>query len=431
MVNVDELTQYTTEDGDIKFEAYSSIELKEDENGEFERTGDGKLIVSGYSVHTGLYHGGLIEIPASELSNIAETLKGQQLRKNHSPFTEDVVGRVTDTRTALDKNIGKRGVRFKGVVRDKQLDQQITDRFIDNNSIGFTLFPECSKCGEDFRRCEHRFSEAHVVARDCQCYEQSFVTRGADGNTTIEPGAKFVEKANNDFKMQFKQKKETDFMGEGHTESDTQVPPVSVTFNTMEPKREGEEEMSDEMKDLKAKFEKLQNEKNELEGKLSEKDNEINELSQEKSDLEQEKSDLEGEKTALATKQNETEGKLQKYITAEEEEARLAKEKLCQEIAELRVKAGKLEQEKVEEKVTELFEKYDEDALTEIKESIIIPETSEEDEPGRFHSQENGAQSMPDGEEEEFFDLGEKKLSGEKKEVRDKYYMAMINSAKR
>ena len=102
---------------------------------EFERTADGKLIVSGWSVHTGKFQGGTVEIPASELRNIAETLVGKQIRKDHKKDTDSIVGQVLETKVGLDKDIRKKGVRFKGVVRDPVLEQKITDGFIDNNSI--------------------------------------------------------------------------------------------------------------------------------------------------------------------------------------------------------------------------------------------------------------------------------------------------------
>ena len=49
-------------------------------------------------------------------------------------------------------------------------------------SIGFDLYPECSVCGEDFRECEHWFDEAHINAKDMDVFELSIVTRGADAD---------------------------------------------------------------------------------------------------------------------------------------------------------------------------------------------------------------------------------------------------------
>jgi len=197
----------------------------------------------------------------------------------------------------------------------------------------------------------------------------------------------------------------------------TQIPPVSVTFNsTGATESEGGKKMADELQELKDQIAALEADKTDLEEKLSEKDMKIDKLEQEKATI---KDEFE-----------ETKKELQERLDAEAEAAKIAKEKLCKEIAELQVKAGKLKKEKVEERIVELFEKYDEDALAEIKDLIVIPESSGE-EPGKFHAQESGVQAMPEKNDDikaVALDADAKKLSEEEIEYRDKIYKAMINS---
>lgn len=160
------------------------------------------LQVSGFSVHTGRYQNGSVEIPSSELSNVAKSLVGKQLRKDHKFSVDSIVGKITDTKLAMDDKTKSQGVKYQGFVADKELATKIQKGLITNVSIGFGLTPICSTCGEDFRDCQHDFSNAHVVARDVACDEQSFVAQGADGNSTVEPGAHFDSNIS-DFQMQF------------------------------------------------------------------------------------------------------------------------------------------------------------------------------------------------------------------------------------
>ena len=397
---------------DIKFHALSSIELAKDEYGEFERTSDGKLILSGWSVHTGKYHDGTVEILGSELKNIAKTLVNQQIRKNHGKQTEDVVGLITKTKTGLDQSRGKRGVKYKGVIRDEQLDSQITDGFIRHNSIGFTLTPICSKCGEDIRECSHYPGQDNVwiVAKDCECYEQSFVTHPADAGTTIEPGVNFEEIEKEKFINQFSKKnQEKDHMVDPKKTEPQEVPPININFSGL-PDGDGDTKMSEEITELQEEIENL---KVEFEEKLSEKEEKIDELTGEKIILEEEKTDL-------AEENEEIKEKLQEYVDAEQAKIDETKTQLCKDITELQVKCKKLDAEKADERAKELFDKYDVEALEEIKDMIIIPESSGKG-PGKFHAQESGA-AMPQENEEEI-DFSDKK-------ARDGLYRAMINSAK-
>lgn len=413
---------------------------------EFEKTADGKLVVSGWSVHTGVFQGGTVEVPASELRNIAETLAGKQLRKDHSNSTDSVVGQVLETKVSLDKSIRKKGVRFKGVVRDPTLEQKITDGFINNNSIGFKLYPECSKCGEDFRQCRHYFDEARVIARDCDCYEQSFVPIGADGQTTIEPGASFS--GEEDFKLQFEYKKPED-IEEMFTQNYAVAPPIdSITYNTNNspPPIIVENSSADEEKftlppiqiivntnedtrfsDTKEEDGENMEETKEFQDKISELEVEIATVTEERDTVAEElgtaKSELEDLQTEIKElKENKeaSEAELQEYKDAEAAAVKMAKDTLCQEIAKLQVDKGVLEADKIDAKAEELAE-LDDKALDEMKTMLeaIKEETHEEPPVGEFHNQETGDKPMDEHDPEEI-DL-------EDKEYRDAVFRKMLN----
>jgi len=49
-----------------------------------------------------------LKSPDSELQNIAETLNQKQLRRDHSHLTDDVIGRIIETRVAFDEKVGKK-----------------------------------------------------------------------------------------------------------------------------------------------------------------------------------------------------------------------------------------------------------------------------------------------------------------------------------
>lgn len=412
---------------------------------EFERTSDGKLVISGWSVHTGKFQNNTIEVPASELSNIAKTLSGKQIRKDHRRDTDSIVGQVLETKVSLDKNIRKKGVKFRGVIRDPILEQKITDGFIDNNSIGFKLYPECSKCGEDFRSCQHRFGEAHVVARDCSCFEQSFVPIGADGDTSIEPGASFSNEE--DFTAQFGADKileeEEEYVATNQstgnsttsdtstyifdtTSSDTgsvNLPPININVTTA-----GEKTFSNEsIEDGENMEEDFKEELEQVKGELAQVKSERDNLSVQVTQLEADKVDSENKITELEGTINEKTAELQGYKDAEQEAIKLAKETLCNDIIALSIEKGTMKEENKEAKFSELI-KLEDSALEQIKGIVeATPDkvvTREEPPVGEFHNTEDGENTMP---EETPVETGEFDMEDEK--LKDTMHRAMFGVA--
>jgi hypothetical protein len=329
----------------------------------FERTADGKLIISGYSVHTGIYQNDTVEIPYSELSNIRDTLKGQKILKNHDAGDVDaLIGRITDTKIGLDKNVGKKGVKYKGVIRDTNTESKIQDGFVDNVSIGFELDPICSECGKDFRYCEHWFDEAHVIAKNCRCYEQSIVPFGADENTTVEPGAsfshgtdftlQFAYKNDNDFKAQLEPKLEVSHYSGTWTDKTTSttfdydysypsITPPIVTYTTLSSdgdKMEHEERIAELEAEVKA-----------LQDTIDAQDAEIETL-----------------KTEITAKEDqigELTGIIQEYKDAEEATIEDEKDSLAKKIAGIELEKGKITEEDIDARVESLKEKFDVETL--------------------------------------------------------------------
>lgn len=369
-----------------------TVTFSKDEPIGFERTADNKLIISGYSIHTGIFQNGMVEIPYSELTNIAETLKGQKFLKDHNSFeSEAVIGRIVETKIGLDKTLGKKGVKYKGVIRDAELESKIQDGFLDNVSIGFELKPECSLCGEDFRYCEHWFDEAHVIARDCKCYEQSIVPFGADNNTTIQPGAAFSH--DKDFSLQFSYKQDsTSDTGEWkHSTTDTtsgwdytydfaplQAIPATtnITYTFVAPE-------GDKMEDEK----KLEKQVEELQGQIEDRDAQIEQLTTERDDLATQVEELTETIEGKDGEISELQDTIKAYEDAEQEAEEAEKLAAAQEIVELE----KLEGEEAEERLKELTEQFDTPALKEIKKARLSVKPVAEDEPkiGEFHAQKS------------------------------------------
>ena len=158
--------------------------------------------IEGFCVHDGLFKE-VIEIPESELSGVEKTVVNAQLRKNHGNDIEDVIGRVTLAKLGFDEIAQKKGVYYQAFIDqdENKIAGKVAKGLINDVSIGFDLFPTCSKCGEDFRTCPHYFDEAHIVAKDLEVYEVSLVTRGADADASAGI-KKFM--ANFDYKLKDK-----------------------------------------------------------------------------------------------------------------------------------------------------------------------------------------------------------------------------------
>ena len=158
--------------------------------------------IEGFCVHDGLFKE-VIEIPESELGGVEKTVVNAQLRKNHGNDIEDVIGRVTLAKLGFDEIAQKKGVYYQAFIDqdENKIAGKVAKGLINDVSIGFDLFPTCSKCGEDFRTCPHYFDEAHIIAKDLEVYEVSLVTRGADADASAGI-KKFI--ANFDYKLKDK-----------------------------------------------------------------------------------------------------------------------------------------------------------------------------------------------------------------------------------
>lgn len=394
----------------------------------FEKTESG-LEVSGYAIHTGIYQSGTVEIPATELKNIAETLKGSHFIKDHDLSVDNVVGRVTDARIAIDADLHKRAVKYRGFVDDANVESKIQKGLVDNVSIGFSLSAECSVCGEDFRTCPHWFDEAHVVARDCSVYELSIVPIGADSNTTIEPATVFSSKS--DFTAQFsKQAKEA------ITLTKKQTPPESFVTTTTTGQTDGTYTIdvpgtdnqrytingNPEFKFIYSgntqKPEDGENMETELKEQVEQLEEEKADLLEKIEQLEAEKGELEEEVDTLETEKAELSESLETYKEAEAEAVQLAHEALVSEVIELQVEKGILSEEDAEAKFEELA-KFDTEYLEQTKDMLskIEKETPAREKPpvGEFDAQKEEP-ALPEATE---FDM-------EDEELRRKMFKAML-----
>lgn len=405
---------------DIQFFSKNLLKYERGEHG---------LEVSGYAIHTGIYQSGTVEIPATELKNIAETMKGKHVIKDHELKTDNIVGRVLDTRTAINANVHKRGVKYRAFVDDPKLEKQIEKGLVDSLSIGFSLAPECSECGEDFRECPHWFDSAHVIARDCSVHELSVVPIPADSNTTIEPGAAFS--AQEDFTAQFsKQAKEA------ITLTKKQTPPESFITTTTTGQTDGTYTIdvpgtdnqrytingNPEFKFIYSgntqKPEDGENMETELKEQVEQLEEEKADLLEKIEQLEAEKGELEEEVDILETEKAELSESLETYKEAEAEAVQLAHEALVSEVIELQVEKGILDEEEAEAKFEELA-KFDTEYLEQTKEMLskIEKETPAREKPpvGEFDAQKEEP-ALPEATE---FDM-------EDEELRRKMFKAMF-----
>jgi len=166
--------------------------------------------ISGFGIHPGLFNG-VVEVPESELDNIERTLKTAQIRNDHSDAPLNVIGKVNDAFRTFDADAKKEGVKYYGEFHAKDpnamlLYSKIQDGYIGSSSLGFRHESICSKCGEDFHTCDHWFNEAHVIAKNCEAFEISIVSEGADSDATAVASSFSKEKFVENFKKQFESK---------------------------------------------------------------------------------------------------------------------------------------------------------------------------------------------------------------------------------
>ena len=95
----------------------------------------------------------------------AKPMKEGVVYLNHTHTIEFVVGRIVETDIEDDNLIAT--AEFLEGFNPKNY----------NVEIAFTLTPICSKCGGDFRECEHWFDEAHIIAKDIEVEEVYLVDK--------------------------------------------------------------------------------------------------------------------------------------------------------------------------------------------------------------------------------------------------------------
>jgi hypothetical protein len=141
--------------------------------------------IEGFAIHDGLFKE-IVEIPKTELKNAEKTIATAQFRKNHGQDVEDVIGKVMLAHIGFDEIAQKDGVFYQAFIDqdESKIAGKVAKGLVNDVSIGFDMTPECSECGEDFRRCPHWFDEAHIIARDIDIHEVSLVSRGADADAT-------------------------------------------------------------------------------------------------------------------------------------------------------------------------------------------------------------------------------------------------------
>ncbi|MDP3065486.1 MAG: hypothetical protein Q8N08_02010 [Methanobacteriaceae archaeon] len=322
------------------------------------------LPIGGFAVHEGKYKD-IIELPKSELSSVAKTLHDAQLRIDHSYSVRDIVGLVDEAQVAYNNDTHKDGVQYKAHIDDPDIAKGVQQNKIRDVSIGFDLTPECSKCGKDFRKCNHLFNEAHVIARDVKVYELSLVTRGADPDAHAS-AMNFME--------QFSDKliKEDIKGGNVMSQEDTQSVDIDgVLKRTVSAEKEAFESKKEAEK-LTAEIEAMKAEKEQLEA--------------DKLALTEEKAKIEGEKAEIEEKFTKT-----SQVLSDKELG--AKKREVAEVAKLKVEKGLIDEAELDEEIEKLMEV---DSLSEIKALV-----------GQFKKEKEGESKVPETQEFKKFTEGQ------------------------
>lgn len=169
------------------FQLNSKFALKYKDNGDVQ--------LEGFAIHGGenFIVNGFYEVPESEMRNCTKTLQGKRLFKDHGTDSVDnIVGRVENTRTTYDEDVGMKGTKYKAslMVDDSRLGEKIERGLITDTSIGFDFTPICSICGNEFlsEKCTHHpllDPDMHLICKDMNCQELSLVTFGADPGASV------------------------------------------------------------------------------------------------------------------------------------------------------------------------------------------------------------------------------------------------------
>ncbi len=120
-----------------------------------------------------------------ELPEVANQLIGKQLTINHSPNIEDVMGRITDTKTH-DNHVD---FTAEIMTEDSNILVPILSGNVDSVSIEADAESSCSVCGKNYigslKPC--KCSDAHPVIRNVKVERLSIVANPAYANTKFVP----------------------------------------------------------------------------------------------------------------------------------------------------------------------------------------------------------------------------------------------------
>lgn len=131
----------------------------------------GKFFIRGEAIHSIVTRNG-VKYAAEELSKSAHTLKNKPLLKDHKNSVDSIVGRTTET--AFNQTTG--AVHFDAFVKDKKLQEDITDGLVTSVSVGAMV----KTLEEGFD--ENGDKQPFVTARGIDFVELSFVAVPADPN---------------------------------------------------------------------------------------------------------------------------------------------------------------------------------------------------------------------------------------------------------
>jgi hypothetical protein len=305
------------------FSLYSKLNLAEG----FEVEKNNEVPIDGFCVHEGIFNE-IVEIVPEELTNVQDSVRNAQFRVDHGIDVVDVVGRVEQSRSTFDAIHQKQGVYYQAFIDNEiapDTAKRVERNYVNDVSIGFNFYPECSECGEDFRGCEHWFDTAHIIARDIEVFELSLVTRGADTEAKATVSGLIAQFSDKLEKENFKKinSRGGNTMGEEDNTVDIANDLAKAKQEALEAKRLAaeQEEMA---KKAQKELEEIQAKQTELEDKIKAQEEQFGTETEARKKLEKER---EAEK--LATKKEEVtkivdEAFSKEMIAEEEKESEIA-----------------------------------------------------------------------------------------------------------
>jgi phage head maturation protease len=374
-----------------KFQLISDTYIEESENNPPK--------ISGFAIHPGKFNQ-VVEIPEGELENIANSLKGSKLMIDHSYSVRDIIGKVNDAFTSFDKMAGKEAVKYYAETDDEEVLEKMSKGYIDSCSIGFKHDSICSKCGEDFHECEHWFDEAHVICENCDVFELSIVTHGADGEATAGVAGLSKQTISN-FKKQFEDKLETQ-------QDDNKIEGGNVM--------ESNEGQPVDVSELVSAIKKA-------ESASIEKDNEISTLKEKLEDLETFKKDIQeqidSDKSKTTSEKEDLTDELNEKTKALDDLSAKVRLQEATELAEREVVVGLIKEAEKEEEIERLS-----------KDQSIIDITTPIVEKLEAQKKEKGSKKVPESSDfkrtsDKKYDLS--KLSLEEKDV-DPFMQGLVHT---